>query len=368
MIKLLLLADVNSPHTIKWATNLVKHNYKITIFTLSEIETKLFDNFTDIKVISHHFNSSTFLSNSGSFKKIKYLTVLSKLKNVINDFKPDIVHAHFASSYGLLGALTGFKNFVISLWGQDIMLFPTHSPIHKAIFKFNLSRAKVITATSKSMAEKLKDYSTKKAFIIPFGIDIDFFNILSTERPYNGSLVIGTVKNLEEKYGIDLLIKAFKEVKSINNGKDLKLLIVGKGSKEEELKKLSFELGIADDISFNGYVNPDEINKFHNYMDIEVYLSRAESFGVSIIEASSCRKPVIVSNVGGLPEVVVNNETGFIVESEDYKSAAEKINSLIVNAELRKEMGNSGREFVINNYNFESNLKEMINLYKSILQ
>ena len=87
-----------------------------------------------------------------------------------------------------------------------------------------------------------------------------------------------------------------------------------------------------------------------------------------IIEASSCRKPVIVSNVGGLPEVVVNNETGFIVESEDYKSAAEKINSLIVNAELRKEMGNSGREFVINNYNFESNLKEMINLYKSILQ
>jgi len=368
LIKLLLLADVNSPHTIKWATNLVKYNFRITIFTLSQIETNLFDNYPDINVISHHFNSSTFLSNSGSFKKIKYLTVLSRLKNLIDDFKPDIIHAHFASSYGLLGALTGFKNFVISLWGQDLMLFPTHSPIHKVILKFNLSRAKVITATSKSMADKLKEYSQKKALIIPFGIDIEFFDVHSTERPYNGSVVIGTVKNLEEKYGIDLLLKAFKEVKSTSNGKDLKLLIVGKGSKEDKLKKLSKDLGIADDVSFNGYVNPDEINKYHNYMDIEVYLSRAESFGVSIIEASSCKKPVIVSNVGGLPEVVINNKTGFIVETEDYKSAAEKINSLIINAELRKEMGNSGREFVINNYNFKSNLKEMINLYKSILK
>lgn len=276
MINLLLLADVNSPHTIKWATNLVQKDFKITIFTLSQVETEAYNNFKNINIISHHFNSNTFLSNSGSLKKVRYLTVVSKLKKLIRYLKPDILHAHFASSYGFLGALTGFENYIISLWGQDIMLFPTHSPIHKMIFKFNLSKAKKITATSFSMAQKLKEYSNKLPAVIPFGIDTTFFDKKDFDRPYNGSLVIGTVKNLEDKYGIDILLKSFSELKSRNKEKDLKLLIVGKGSREKELKKLSSDLGISEHVQFNGYVHPVDINKYHNFMDVEVYLSRAD--------------------------------------------------------------------------------------------
>ena len=367
MINLLLLADANSPHTIKWATNLAQDEFKVTIFTLSKIETEAYKTYSSINVISHQFTNTTFLTSSGSFKKLKYLTVLAELKKLINKINPDIVHAHFASSYGLLGALTGFKKYVISLWGQDIMLFPTHSFLHKSIFRYNLSKAAKITATSFSMAEKLKEYSSKKAVVIPFGIDTNFFDSKKVERPYNGSFVIGTIKNLEEKYGIDLLLRSFSEVKKKNNTRDLKLLIIGKGSKEKQLRELAAQLGIEDDVNFNGYVNPSDINTFHNFMDVEVYLSRAESFGVSIIEASACKNPVIVSNVGGLPEVVIDSDTGFIVSKEDYISAADKITQLLDNPELRTKMGNSGREFVKSKYSFDSNLAEMINLYKSLL-
>ncbi len=367
MINLLLLADVNSPHTIKWATNLDQNNIKVTIFTLSVLETEAFNQHKNISIISHKFNSSTFLTESGSLRKIKYLTVVSELKRLINVLKPDILHAHFASSYGLIGALTGFKNYVISLWGQDIMLFPTHSPLHKAVFKFNLSKAAKITATSKLMVERLRNYSTKEAILIPFGIDTNYFDKKEIKRLYNGSFVIGTIKNLEDKYGIDILLKSFKEVKNSNINKDLKLLIVGKGSKEKELKSLAAKLGIADNVSFHGFVDHSEIDKYHNYMDLEVYLSRAESFGVSIIEASACKNPVIVSDVGGLPEVVLDGKTGYIVPKENFKSAAEKINVLIKDNELRNKMGMQGRDFVKLNYDLNSNVNDMINLYKSLL-
>jgi glycosyltransferase involved in cell wall biosynthesis len=176
------------------------------------------------------------------------------------------------------------------------------------------------------------------------------------------------VKALEKKYGVEYLIKAFQLVKQRNPDCSLKLLIVGKGTQETELKKLVKALGLESNTIFTGFINHSEVEKYQNMLDISVSVSidNSESFGVAVLEASACGKPVIVTNVGGLPEVVNDEKTGYVIEAKNYFVLAEVLEKLILNPKLRFELGNSGRERVKNMYSWNSSVAQMISIYNSL--
>ncbi|NQU86186.1 MAG: DNA recombination protein RmuC, partial [Mariniphaga sp.] len=105
-----------------------------------------------------------------------------------------------------------------------------------------------------------------------------------------------------------------------------------------------------------------------NLMDIYVAMSRSESFGVAILEASACQLPVVVSNIGGLPEVVQDKITGFIVGSEDVEACADALVSLVKDRNLRNQMGKAGRKFVKEHYEWTYCSKLMLNIYQHAIQ
>jgi glycosyltransferase involved in cell wall biosynthesis len=127
-------------------------------------------------------------------------------------------------------------------------------------------------------------------------------------------------------------------------------------------------LGIEDDTIFTGFVQNNEIQKYHNIIDIFIVASLEESFGVAALEASSCGNPVVASNVGGLPEVVDQNKTGFLVEKENPDSIAEAIGKLIESPNLRSDMGKKGRQKVIDEYDWNNSVSKLISIYNSILE
>ena len=165
------------------------------------------------------------------------------------------------------------------------------------------------------------------------------------------------------------LIEAFSKLKAKFDSISLKLLIVGGGSELQELKLLAESLGIGNDCKFTGRVDFDRIPDYHNMMDVEVFPSifESESFGVSVLEASACEKPVVVSNIGGLPEVVENGITGIIIPPKDPDSIREATEKLLLNRELRLRMGRAGRAHVIKKFQFADNLELMLNIYLKII-
>ena len=366
-MKILFLADPAATHTIKWVNSLAEKGLDIYLFGLSFYNRDLYDE--NVKISS--LNTSLEIKNKpfGSYSKIIYLTALRSLKKIIREFKPDLIHSHFASSFGLIGALSKFHPFIISVWGTDIYNFPSRGFIHRKIIEYNLSKADKILSTSKVMAVQTRKFTDKEVEVTPFGVDINKFKPIRVNSIFNdGNLVIGTIKTLETKYGIEYLIKAFKLVKDKLRDMKLKLLIVGGGSLLDELKHLTKELKLEKDTIFTGFIVPDKIPGYHNMLDIFVSLSieDSESFGVAVIEASACEKPVVVSRVGGLPEVVENNVTGFIVEKENIKETAEAIMKLIEDKKLREKMGKTGRERVTKYFNWDKNVKQMIYIYKQL--
>lgn len=363
-MKLLLLADPNSVHTIKWACSLVMHDIEIKILGLGALNV---DSYNAIDNISIETMGLGITRNEGAFKKISYLKALPAVKKTIRSFKPDILHAHFASSYGILGALSGFTPFILSVWGSDVFSFPNKSAIHKSILKFNLKKADKVLSTSKVMAIETNKYTDKEIEVTPFGIDLDQFRKKEVDRLFSkDDIIIGTVKTLSERYGIDYLIRAFKIVKDRNPALRLKLLLVGGGNLEQELKELSHELNIQDDTIFTGSVTYSDIAHYHNQLDISVFLSNSESFGVAVIEASACEKPVVVSNVGGLPEVVEDKVSGLIVSPQDPEAAAEAIETLVKNEEMRLKIGQAGRLRVEKNFNWKDNVQQMVKIYMNV--
>jgi glycosyltransferase involved in cell wall biosynthesis len=215
------------------------------------------------------------------------------------------------------------------------------------------------------MKAEIATYVKREIHVIPFGIDTEKFRLQNTRTPRE-KLVIGTVKALEDVYGIDRLLKAYALFNEQYTGES-ELRVYGIGSKEAALKQLAFELGIEEKVSFCGFVSGADLITAYEELDVFCALSRQESFGVSVLEASAMNLPIIVSDAGGLPEVVNNSETGFIVDNGDPVQAAQCLLALTVPS-LRMKMGNAGRAFVLEKYAFIENLEQQVSIYQKQLE
>lgn len=366
-MRILLLGDHANPHIIKWAKSLSQSGLEIGIFSLSSARIHSYDTTPEILIHQMEYDAETF-GEKKDLLKVKYLSKLKALKRLIKTFKPDIVHAHYATSYGLFGALSGFHPYIISVWGTDVFDFPNASFVHRSVLKYNLKKADRILSTSHVMADETRKYTRKEIEITPFGINLEEFQkrTVTSVFPEN-SIVIGTIKTLEKVYGINYLIQAFAQLKTKLNDLPLKLLIVGGGSQELELKELVRDLNLEEQTLFTGKVAYEEVPSYHNMLDVYVAASESESFGVAVIEASACEKPVVVTNVGGLPEVVDANLTGIIVPSKDVTAISNALEKLVLDSDLREQMGVAGRKRVSELYDWKENVQQMIAIYSHIL-
>jgi glycosyltransferase involved in cell wall biosynthesis len=365
-MRIFFLADIDSAHTRKWAISLAARGYEIGIFSLRKTETNWFEQYPSI----HIFNSEGFSSDKfhiSSALKLSYLQFIPAMKAAIKAFKPDIVHAHYATSYGLLGVRSGFHPLIISVWGSDIFEFPKKSLLHRLLVFNNLKSADAIFSTSEIMKKEILHYVNREVAVTPFGVDVNEFSPKPAGPVFEGNpKVIGTIKSLEDNYGIDVLIKAFAGVKRKYSG-ELKLLICGNGTKEKALKQLAEETGFSKDIFFAGRIPQTEVPLYHNRIDIFVNVSLQESFGVAVVEAMACEKPVIVTNVGGLTEVV-NERNGIFVPPSDVEKTSAAMLELLNNPEKAIAMGKEGRKIALEKYDWQKNLDAIEKLYRKIKQ
>jgi glycosyltransferase involved in cell wall biosynthesis len=292
-------------------------------------------------------------------EKMMYVFAAGKLKKLIKEFKPDYVHAHYASSYGIIGRMSKFKPLYISVWGSDVFNFPKQNSVFKSILQMNLNAAQHIFSSSQIMAKECELYTKKPIEIIPFGIDIIKFIPPSSSKKTSSGVTLGVIKSLEPIYAIDQIIKSIALLKESN----IKLVIIGSGSKETEYKNLTKEIGIEHLVEFKGRIPHSQIVQEYQNIDIFLNVSHHESFGVSILEASACEIPVIAHNVGGMIEVVQDKVTGLLINDNSPKTIANAILDLKDNPELRTKMGKAGREFVIQNFDWEENVKKMVSFY-----
>ena len=262
--------------------------------------------------------------------------------------------------------MSGFHPFVLSVWGSDIYDFPNYAPMGKYLLRYNFRKADRILSTSYVMANETSKYTDKDIFITPFGVDISRFKKNEGLQP-KGEFIVGNVKTLSPKYGIDVLIKAFKIVVDKNPGIKTRLLIYGKGPNREEYENLAKSLSLSDIVEFRGFIANEKLPNVYNSVSVSVSVSDSESFGVVAVEAMACECPVVTSDADGFTEVVDNGVTGIIVPKRNPEATAAAIQKFIDNPDLRLTMGHNGRERVKKLYDWEDNVDTMLKNYYEVI-
>ncbi|BAV66017.1 glycosyltransferase [Sphingobium cloacae] len=282
----------------------------------------------------------------------------------------DFLHVHYAGGYGATVWLSGVTRPLISVWGGDVYEVPFRSRLHRMAVIGALGRASRITSTSHVMKTQVKRLGVSTPIdVVPFGVDTGTFQ---PRAKRDGRFVVGTVKTLKRKYGIDTLIRGFAG--ALHDpaflALDPELRIAGGGPERQSYELLAKCLGIGNRVTFLGPIRHRDVPATLHGFDIYAALSRddSESFGVAIIEASACGLPVVVSDAGGLPEVVEQEVTGFVIPRDDPAALGERLRQLAAAPALRAKLGEAGRARVARLYEWSDNVEAMLGIYERVRQ
>lgn len=362
-MRILILSDINSIHTRRWVTALSLRGHQILLIGLLQGDTSKYESLPNVFVYSCGYTLKNKSRLSQWMKgKFQYLGAVKVVRKKIKEFHPDILHAHYASSYGLIGALAGFHPYILSVWGSDVYEYPNAGSVYKNLLQYSLSQADKLLSTSHCMAQEAAKYTDKPFEITPFGVDIKQFKHYEAAR--EADFVVGNVKTLKPIYGIDILVRAFALLCENNKGKNIILKIAGTGPQHDELVNLCRALGISDKVQFLGYIDNGLLPQLYAQFDVSVSLSRSESFGVVAVEAMACQCPVVTSDAEGFKEVVEDEVTGFVVPANSPEKAAEALQKFIDTPSLKETMGEAARQRVIRLYDWEKNVDTMDAVYQ----
>jgi L-malate glycosyltransferase len=355
-MKIAFLAPANSVHTTRWVNGLARRGLEVHLISAHDAPAGVLDPGVRVHRLDRSAPSAYLLSSR-------------RLAAILQRMQPDLLNAHYASGYGSLARLSGFKPMLLSVWGSDVYDFPAISPLHRWLIRGNLQAATAVASTSECMARKTAEvFRHPQVFVTPFGVDETVF-VPGQHVSQPGRIVVGTVKTLARKYGIDVLIDAFAlALRRLEPATRLFLEITGSGPEEQALRRQADRLGIADRVSFHAAVAHDRVPAMLHRLDIFAALSRddSESFGVAAVEAAACAKSVLVSDVDGFVEVARHEETGLIVRRNDAAAAADALVRLAGDAALRASFGRAGRERVLRHYTWERSLDRMIAAYRAV--
>jgi D-inositol-3-phosphate glycosyltransferase len=185
--------------------------------------------------------------------------------------------------------------------------------------------------------------------VIPPGVDLSRFRPMSKQQSrdylgYGEEKNILFVGRLEPLKGLDVL---FKAVASLEDTHSITLNVVGGDENSEEkarLQDLARRMKLTESVRFVGSVGQDELPVHYNAADVCVLPSHYESFGLAALEASACGRPVVASEVGGLPTIVQSGSTGFLVPAKQSDVMAERLCELLSDDLMRSRMGTAARE------------------------
>lgn len=301
---------------------------------------------------------------------------LSSVVRAVNDFQPDLIHVQHIS------VLSWVANFINSLFGINYIITAHGTGLLAAnknkrlipLCQDALKRAKKIIPVSGDTKGWLlntfgKDFSHKTR-IIPGGIDMEQFpperkiKIINKKYKLSSKLkkkrVVLFTGKLTPQKGVVHLLKAAKDIKG-------HIYIIGDGPEKKSLEDLKYKLGLKN-VHFLGYMGKDKSAEFEEfYYRADVFIAPSvwdEPLGIVILEAMSCKTPVIATRKGGIPLAVKNGVNGILIRPRNSKQIAQACNKLLLDPGLRQKMGEEARKTVEQKFTWKKISEKYFRIYK----
>ncbi len=309
------------------------------------------------------------------FKFPPYMMALaSKIAEVSKWANLDLIHVHYAIPHSvsafLAKQLVKDKRLPIltTLHGTDITIVG-HEPQFYDITKFSIEESDLVTAVSSSLKEE-----TTKIFKLDKEIRV-IYNFVNPEEYHRLSMPGLRERFAEPAEKLIIHVSNFRPVKRLKDVVDVfslikkeipaKLLMVGDGPDGSAIHQYINSIGLSESVWFLG--KQERVIELLSISDLCLLPSEKESFGLVALEAMACGVPVVASDTGGLPEVIRDGETGYLLPVGDTKSMAKKALLVLQTEGLWQEMSHRGRLFAANNFHIDRIVEEYEKVYRELL-
>ncbi|WP_273125988.1 N-acetyl-alpha-D-glucosaminyl L-malate synthase BshA [Metabacillus sp. HB246100] len=302
------------------------------------------------------------------------LALASKMAEVAKREELDLLHVHYAIPHAICAILAkqmvgDHLKIVTTLHGTDITVLGYDQSLQDMI-RYGIEASDRVTAVSNALVQQTydliqpkQDIQTVYNFIDDRVYEKKNANYLKKEYGIKeDEKVLIHVSNFRKVKRVQDVIYAFQKVK---RKMPAKLLLVGDGPEMTFVCKLVRELGLTNEVLFLG--KQDNLEELYSISDLMLLLSEKESFGLVLLEAMACGVPCIGTNAGGIPEVIIEGETGFICEVGDLESIAHRSITILSDSKLHNNMSRNSVELAKKTFHAERIVTEYEQLYYNVL-
>jgi N-acetyl-alpha-D-glucosaminyl L-malate synthase BshA len=306
------------------------------------------------------------------------LSLTSKMVDIARHEELDLLHVHYAIPHASSAVMArqilakqGLQVPVVTtLHGTDITLIG-QDPSFAPVVTHSINESDGVTAVSQYLRQETYDHFDidVDVEVIPNFIDTERFHRLDKEHfrqalcP-NDEKVLVHVSNFRPVKNATQVVDVLHRLRE--RGFEVKLLMVGDGPDRVPAERKARDLGVYDDVRFLGKQDP--VEEILSIADVFLIPSGSETFGLAALEAMACNVPVVASDIGGLPELVVDGETGYLCPLDDVDAFTDRTAAILSDEDLHAEMAEAARDRAKNTFDVEHIIPHYEDYYRQVME
>jgi len=355
-LKICYLANAGSIHTQRWARHFSKTGHRVTVVSFDQ------NGIEGVDVVA--------LPRSVPGRRWNILWNTVRVRHLVGDLCPDILHAHYVTSYGLAGALSGWHPYVATAWGTDVLVEPERSRIYRRMVRFSLHRADLVTSMAPHMTEHLvkKGYApADRVITLPFGVDTAEFHPGRRMRRHGEAapLVVST-RRPDHGMDVDTFVRAIPAV--LDSMRTPRFVVAGDGPLRREMERLAGEIGVADRVEFRGEISHREMCDLLGTADVFVSTSPSDGNNISLNEAMACGAFPVATDIPANRAWIESGDNGLLYPCRDAGRLAGAVLEALRKPEWRRSVMEKNWEIVRTRASWSRSMEEITSHYRRLIE
>ncbi len=369
-MRLCYISNPNSPHTRRWVGWFAERGH--TVCLLADVPVQ--QPWPGIELID--------LSKKFYAPLIRFPVWAVWLRRFLHQWQPDILHAHRVNSAGWLAAASGFHPLVLTPWGSDVFVQPQHSPVARALARYTLRRADLVTTNSRAMQDVVIELGARPSDVKPvqFGVELDIFYPTPgsgeqravfrqhTDVPVDGPLIL-SARAIRPIYNIHTIIGSIPQVlKRCPTATFLLLDYNVDPAYKSQLEGMVWDNGLGAHIRWlPPLADRPALAELYRMSDVVVSVPSSDATPVSVLEAMACGRPVVCSDLASIQEFITSGKNGWLVPVGESQPLAEAICDLVDQPAHAQALGKEARQVVERRYDYASEMAHLEKLYQGLV-
>ncbi|WP_422843486.1 glycosyltransferase [Acidovorax sp. M2(2025)] len=345
---LCLLGDATSPHVQRWAREMRQRGYRVSLVTARPAPV----DGVEVRTLRPVRRSADWLLRA------------REARRHVAELAPDIVHAHYITSYGYLAARCGRRPLVMTAWGTDLLVTPRKSPWMRWLTGWTLRQADLITGDSASLVAAAAAFRPRRpAQEIHWGVELQRFQPVPWEDKPGHQLV--SARAWEPNYRIDTIVEAFALLRARQPQAGLALHLLGGGSLEARLRQQVQQAGLEGAVHFHGRLDDAGMARVLGAAKIAITVPESDATSVAMLESMACGLAVVASDLPANRQWLAPQ---CLVPAGDARALSEQLGALVEDDALAQARGRQNTERIARDGDRAVQMDRMHTLYQQLLR